>query len=415
MTRARAKILRLKRTWLATGCLFIFALLSSCAGTRALMSVAPVNPKGAPAQPAITVRTLTEWEATGRSAAKAALMRDVYGRVPAGITATASPARHISDTAFSGLARIEEMTLTLTAGRQSAVGQVVIVTPANARGPLPIIIMQNFCPNHDVIKTSGITPPPPPAIDCGGGGAISGVFGYFFGQYIVSPPITDILNHGYALAVLHPPQWVPDDAQTGAAALARLSADKTDPWGTIAAWAQLSAELAVVFKSDPRFSGVIAYGHSRYGKSALVAAMQSENIDAVIAHQSGTGGASLNRDKPGETVAAITKAYPHWFTPGYKVENKSVDQHHLLATIAPRPVLLGNAKRDVWSDPSGAFRAAQGANSVYHIYGKSGLTASKLTQFKPGDDVAFWMRPGTHGVTTEDWPAFLDFLDAHFK
>ena len=92
-----------------------------------------------------------------------------------------------------------------------------------------------------------------------------------------------------------------------------------------------------------------------------------------------------------------------------------MDQHQLIALMAPRPLLLGNAKRDVWSDPEGAFRAAKGAAPAYKVYGSDGLRQSKLTQFDPKADIAFWMRPGTHGVVKEDWPAFLEFMDAHFK
>jgi hypothetical protein len=91
-----------------------------------------------------------------------------------------------------------------------------------------------------------------------------------------------------------------------------------------------------------------------------------------------------------------------------------VDQQALLALIAPRPVLLGNARRDVWSDPAGAFRAAKAADAVYELYGAKGLTAKKLDQFDPSAELSFWIRPGTHGVVKEDWPAFLEFLRAHF-
>ncbi|MEL7488985.1 MAG: hypothetical protein AAGJ87_17460 [Pseudomonadota bacterium] len=139
----------------------------------------------------------------------------------------------------------------------------------------------------------------------------------------------------------------------------------------------------------------------------------------MIAHQSGTGGASLNRRKKGESVKAITSSYPHWFSRVYasyagREEEMPVDQHHLIALVAPRPVLLGNARRDVWSDPNGAFRAAIGADPVYELLGAEGLDQPRLNAFNPAADVAFWIRPGTHGVVKEDWPAFLTFLDAHF-
>ena len=174
-------------------------------------------------------------------------------------------------------------------------------------------------------------------------------------------------------------------------------------------------------ESDPDIaaSDYVTYGHSRYGKSALVAAAFDPRISGVISHQSGTGGASLNRRKKGETVASITKNYPHWFAARYaeyagREGEMPVDQHHLLALIAPRPVMLGNARRDVWSDPNGAFRAAMGADPVYRLYADAGLEQSRLDEWRPDASLAFWLRPGTHGVVEEDWPAFLEFLDAHF-
>ena len=38
-----------------------------------------------------------------------------------------------------------------------------------------------------------------------------------------------------------------------------------------------------------------------------------------------------------------------------------------------------------------------------------------LDRFQPEEPLSFWMRPGTHGVVEEDWPAFLEFLSAHFQ
>jgi hypothetical protein len=139
-----------------------------------------------------------------------------------------------------------------------------------------------------------------------------------------------------------------------------------------------------------------------------------------VSHQSGTGGAALNRKKNGESVKEITDTYPHWFSEAYAKkdwdsEDVSVDQHALLALVAPRPIFLGNARRDVWSDPNGSFRSAQGASDTYKLYNKTGLKQDSLKPFHPDADIGFYLRSGTHGVVKEDWPAFLVFLDAHIK
>ncbi len=410
----------MKRVWLGLIIVIFFGLMSSCAGTRAIMQTAPSTPKKTQqARPEITASTQDQWGNQNTKVARQ-FQAHIYGDIPAiKGPARVDSIRPIAKDAFNNSANIFEWTMSTRGDIDPFT--IVILMPANivpGETP-PIILTQNFCPNHNVIPIAGISKPKNSGFSCDSDGAMSDVFGYFFGRYIMTPPVEMIMNRGYALAVVYPPDFVADNAQTAAPQLARLS-NKDNPAGAIMAWAWQASRIVDSLEKSGEFGDIIAYGHSRYGKSALVAAAFDPRIDGVIAHQSGTGGASLSRNKPGETIKLITEGYPHWFTPKYAEygDDQSalpVDQHQLLALIAPRPIMLGNAKRDVWSDPEGAFHAAMGANPAYALYGSEGLTATKLTEFKPEDDIAFWMRPGTHGVVTEDWPAFLDFLDAHFK
>ena len=370
------------------------------------MMIAPNSPKGKVAAPAITAKTVSAWEQQ-KPQLRRAFEEQVYGIMPKSFETPLLSYRPILKHGFQ--ARIEEVQLKTSRGENYT---AVLVMPEDASTSRPVIMMENFCPNHAVIPAKDISKPDGDYFDCSGDGIMGSIFGYFFGRYITTPPIDMIMERGYALAVIYPSATYPDN-------MSRFdrttSPSKQHPWGTVGAWAYQFSSLSNYLKSDPRFSKTIAYGHSRYGKSALLAAAFDETIDGVIAHQSGTGGASLSKDKKGETVAAITESYPHWFAPSYQEEALTIDQHQLLALIAPRPILLGNARRDVWSDPEGAFRAAQGARPVYRLYGSEGLRQSKLTAFDASADIAFWIRPGTHGVVKEDWPAFLEFMDAHFN
>ena len=402
------QFLKLKRVWLALLSLIIIGLLTSCAGTRALMTTAPSTTKGAAASLALKISSKANWERQ-KPQIKTALEQQVYGIMPKTFSTQLISSRPIKDHNYQ--AEIEELELKTARGESY---RAIILTPKTGIDPAPIIMMENFCPNHAVIPAAEITKPQSPYFDCSDEGIMAKLFGYVFGRYITTPPIDMIMQRGYSLAVIYPSAVFPDNASRFQPH--RESAPSTKhPWGTIGAWAYQFSSLSNYLGTDARFSDRIAYGHSRYGKSALVAAAYDETISGVIAHQSGTGGASLSRNKKGETVAAITEAYPHWFTPAYQEKELTIDQHHLIALIAPRPILLGNAKRDVCSDPEGAFRAAKGAAPAYLVYGSEGLRQSKLTEFDPSADIAFWMRPGTHGVVKEDWPAFLDFIDAHFK
>jgi len=414
--------------------------LSGC--VRLTLAWADLSPKGAPATPVITtldddsMKALDRagpaiafadkqtWEATGQPSFRQLLQTHIYGVMPDKSTVRVVARERLDAAAYGGRAELEEWTLVATASfngvaRETAPLRVNIVTPNAADGPVPLILMQNFAPRHAAIRHPAVHRP---AGREGMDGLAGGLAMFVFGRHIVTPPVTEILERGYGLAVMYPSEFVPDRKKAGLEALARLSAghrDEATRWGAIAAWGWGFSRVIDALETDTRFSAFIPYGHSRYGKSALVAGAFDSRIDAVISHQSGTGGASLNKKKKGESVSAITAAYPHWFSQTYAGYGKReqampLDQHFLLALLAPRPVLLGNARRDVWSDPNGALKAAIGAAPVWHLYGAGGLTRTDLRDYDPAARIALWMRPGTHGVTQEDWPAFLEFLDAHF-
>lgn len=373
------------------------------------------------------VASVDQWTSSRAPALRAALSEEIYGQLPDDYQLNILDRRVLDDGAFGGAGALVEYQLQADVRfggevRQTSPFYMNVVTPAS-KPDAPIILMQTFCarwdalPHPDVTRVDGVN-------GCDGGGAASGLMFYVFGRYIATPPVEMILARGYGIAAIFPGEFVPDRRTEGLEALAALSPGlgrDQQRWGAIAAWGWgFSLMVDALEHEDARDGGdYIAWGHSRYGKAALVAAAYDERISGVIAHQSGTGGASLNRQKKGESVKAITENYPHWFAEKYaamagREEDMSVDQHHLLALIAPRPVLLGNARRDVWSDPNGAFRAALGADPVYELFGEVGLDQDRLDDWTPDADIAFWIRPGTHGVVKEDWPAFLEFLEAHF-
>ena len=405
----------------------IAAVLAVSGCVKATIAWADLSSEGVAASPLIldgsaSGLTASDWRETRAPEIRAALEEHIYGAYPDAWKTNVLDVRIIDENAIEGAGILSEYKLKadLQFGDDQNSTQVFymnVLTPKS--DPLaPIVLTETFCPRWDTIPHPGVFRPEG-ADTCDRWG--SGVIRYVFGRYISTPPLGEILKRGYGLATIFPSEYVPDRADAGLAALDELSAGRnaaTPRWGSIAAWG-LGFSMMTDALEAKGFDKFIAYGHSRYGKAALVAGAFDDRIDGVIAHQSGTGGASLNRAKKGESITEIVEAYPHWFTPAYAGAGAGdydlgFDQHHLLALIAPRPILLGNARRDVWSDPNGAFRAAMGADSVYELFGRDGLKQERLDQWVPEADIAFWMRPGTHGVVKEDWPAFLEFLDAHF-
>lgn len=399
---------------------------------------ADLDGSGAPAAPPVFAAfagaepSAETWREEEAPRLRAAFEAEVYGAMPEASSTRIISHEVLDERAFNGAGRLEEYRIEAQARFNGATAStestspggfiVDIVLPNGDGAPAPIILMETFCPRWSTIQHPKVSRPAE-ARD-GDGGVFGAVANYVFGRYICTPPIEEILARGYGVAAIFPSEVVPDQSKQGLAALSVMAGGNADPdrqWGAIAAWGWIYSRVIDALEGNPRVdqTRLITWGHSRYGKSALVAAAYDPRIAGVIAHQSGTGGASLNRRKKGETVKSITANYPHWFSARYAAfagseEAMSVDQHQLLALIAPRPVLLGNARRDVWSDPNGAFRAAKGADPVYKLFGSNGLEQKTLGAFAPHADLSFWIRPGTHGVVKEDWPAFLEFLDAHF-
>ena len=147
------RFLKLKRVWLGLFFLLIIGLLSSCAGTRTLLMTAPSKPKGALATPAIVANSIPDWERQ-KGSLQTTFEKEVYGVMPKTFDSTEVSSREITGHNFQ--ANIAEVTLqTLTEVNYTA----VLLTPKNVRGPVPVIMMENFCPNHSVIPIESLSKP----------------------------------------------------------------------------------------------------------------------------------------------------------------------------------------------------------------------------------------------------------------
>ena len=177
-------------------------------------------------------------------------------------------------------------------------------------------------------------------------------------------------------------------------------------FGALSAWAWGYHRCVDLLHELPFINtGCIAVtGHSRGGKTALLAGATDSRITLVNDNASCAGGSAAFRyvGDGGETLNIIS-VFPSWFGSGLqpylgREGDMPFDQHCLLATIAPRPLLLTYALDDRWSNPEGMVQSAWAAGEVYRFLGVS-------------EDIAFHLREGAHAHALEDWDVLLDFIN----
>ncbi|WP_427884737.1 acetylxylan esterase [Kribbella sp. GL6] len=210
-------------------------------------------------------------------------------------------------------------------------------------------------------------------------------------------PYAKIVRAGYAVLTAHYQQVEPDDPNPPAPGVRGLF--PAESWGAVAAWAWgLSRLLDIASTIDGLDVGrAVAIGHSRLGKAALWAGVQDDRFALTVSNDSGCCGASLFRHPGGEDIEAITRRFPHWFVPSFaqyagKEDELPVDQHQLLASIAPRRVYVCSAADDAWADPEGERLAVEAARPA----------------FGP-DGIGYHLRAGGHALLEEDWMKALAF------
>ncbi len=197
-----------------------------------------------------------------------------------------------------------------------------------------------------------------------------------------------------------------------------------EEWGAIGAWAWGVSQIMDYLEQDKAVDKkkVALVGHSRLGKAALWASASDARFALVVANESGEGGAALSKRLFGETIQNLNDQFPHWFVSNYKKYNNQadslpVDQHMLLALIAPRPLYIASAEEDLWADPKGEFLSAVNAAPIYKLFGKKGIGKAELPAIHQpvGNTIMYHIRAGKHAITLYDWQQYMKFADKQWK
>lgn len=238
-------------------------------------------------------------------------------------------------------------------------------------------------------------------------------------------PARTIVDRGYATASFHTSDVDPDRKDGYAEGVRAFFAEgmppKDDAWRSLSAWGWAASRVLDYLSTRPDIdsSQVAVVGHSRGGKTSLWAACEDPRFAVAYSNNSGCGGAALSRRAYGETVGRITSSFPHWFCkPFWEFADREaelpVDQHEVMALLAPRGIYVASADEDLWADPKGEYLALREAAPVFRLFGQQSIANPEMPPLNAPRVVGrtgYHIRTGGHGLGEQDWNWFLDFTD----
>ena len=317
------------------------------------------------------------------------LQREEYGFMPCPPEKISFEKRAMrTDNDFCGKGKMWEITITCTVNGRDFSFPVSLMLPSG-EGPHPFFVNINFEKN---------------------------VPNFYF-------PAEEILDNGFGAFNLYFKDITSDndDFTDGLAGIFYPDGKRKDTdCGKIALWAWAASRVLDYAETEPRLDMTRAAvcGHSRLGKTALVAGAFDHRFRFVHSNDSGCSGASIARGNTGETVSDICRVFPYWFCESYKKypgneESMPFDQHFLLASIAPNYVTVGSASEDDWADPTGEQLSCFAASEAFEKEGMKGFVCDRKAEI--GDcffdgHIGYYLRKGRHFYSREDWNKVISFI-----
>jgi pimeloyl-ACP methyl ester carboxylesterase len=438
-------------------CAIALGLFTSSLSAQTFPAFADLKPQAELPNPLVTlsgkkVESQEDWEKTRRPELKHLFQHYMYGKLPPTPKLTVIHDRFIDNKFLDGKATLRELMVLMgwpqpgkaDPAPAKPILYVLLVTPNNRPTPAPLFIGMNFCGNLAIAAHEDIRLPDQ--------------YQWFYKscQGVQNDHATKagrgtqadvwnldlIIDRGYAFASFYSGDIDPDTADFSDGLASDLKPDlkfAPDDPGTIACWAWGYHRVIDALTQDAKnlaetgskldLKKIAVVGHSRNGKTALLAAAMDERIALAIPSQAGCGGTAPNRvseevrqSNKVETVKRINTSFPHWFCDEFTNFNDEpqrlpFDQNCLAALCAPRPVLFANAAEDAWANPDGQLEVLKAAAPAYALYGKKGIEADAKAEMGKliGHELGYFIRPGKHSMNRQDWQAFLDFADKHFS
>ena len=328
------------------------------------------------------------------------LSENVYGFLPPFFEKSKGEIIETTNKCCSGHAILEKVMITATTEKGEYSFPVSIVMPRTIE-KVPVFVVLNF--RSDI-----------------------------YDMYI---PTEEIIDNKFGIVIINYEDIVPDcepsetsqgEWDKGLAGFFSRPNDGTG-FGYISLWAwgvsRVMDYLMIHPQIDNNFISLV--GQSRLGKVALWCAANDERFFCAISNDSGCAGAALERGhhEGAETINDIVR-FKSWFCDNYytyteRIDELPIDQHFLIAAIAPRIVAIGSASEDKWADYISEQMSCIAASPAWEVLGREGYIGS-YEAAKVGDvfsegNISYHLRDGIHYLGREDWKVYMDFLSNHFS
>ena len=359
--------------------------------------------------------SIGQWETVRRPEIVNFFAENIYGKVPVPAEPVTKSFKLLSEDKnfMEGLCTRKIILVTFSNSKKSLEMKLVTFVPNNATKPVPAI----YHVNHGGVK--------------GGGYDLSNTQRY--GQVNCGVPLRQLILRGIGLVASDIGELIGGDnkAEVLSGGILDLyfqpgqTNTKDDEWGMMAIWAfGLSSGMDYLETQKEINSRQVALmGCSVLGKVALWAAAQDQRFGMVLSNTTGHGGDAIWRRGIGETFDNMCEWLPRWLVRNaqkYKgrVSELPVDQHMLLACIAPRPLFISSGEYDYWADGKGAWISANHAIPVYKMYGKKVAFESEnqpeVNAVIMKSAIGYNLRTGFHGTDQRDWENYMQFIEYHF-
>jgi hypothetical protein len=347
------------------------------------------------------ITTARMWKDVRRGEILELFRTHVYGRSPGRPDKQSFEVVRVDPNALDGHATLKRVKITVGGTKGQMSTTMSIFLPNSAKKPVPLFLLLSHRRADSTDWTRKVRKP-------------------FW-------PVEQIMARGYGTAAIQVTDFAPDRRDGWKHGVHTIfdnpGGGEGDGWGTLTAWAWTGSRAMDYFETDDDIDDtkVAVVGQSRGGKTALWAGARDERFAMAVSNCSGCGGAALSRRRFGETVKRINTSFPHWFCDNFNKYNDNedelpVDQHMLIALMAPRPAYVASAADDLWADPRGEFLAAKHASEVYRLFGLKGLDAESMPPIESPihtGRIGHHIHAGRHDLIEYDWQRFMDFADKH--